>query len=98
MDLIFHIIERLLEERKKTISTEQEQGKCDFVQHCLDCRPLFYTLSFVAQCGMFKFLGVDDTKRINEYVAILNLPQLRAKYAYRHIIYADQQDNDKKSE
>ena len=97
MDMIFHIIERLLEERKKTIGTEEERKKCIFIQKCLDCRPLFYTLDYRSMYGMFVFLGEPDSKRINEYIGLLNLPQLKAKYAYRHIIYEDQQDNNKKS-
>lgn len=94
MDMIFDIIQRLLEERKKTVKTEEEQKKCTFIQQCLECRPLFYTLDYRATYGMFCFLGETDQKRINEYIGLLNLPQVRAKYAYRNIIYPDQQKNN----
>ena len=80
-------MQNLLNKKRLTITTEHDGRKCDYIQQCLDCRPLFYTLSYDTIVGIFLFLGVDNIKRINEYYDLIHLPQNEARYAHRHIIY-----------
>ena len=87
MDLVFDIMQSLLDKKRATITTEHERRKCNYIQQCLDCRALFYSLNYNTIVGIFMFLGVSEIKRINEYYDLIHLPQNEARYAHRNIVY-----------
>ena len=86
MDLVFNIMQRLLNEKRKTITTEEEESICNTIQACLDCRTYFYRYDYKVISGMFIFLGETDNQKISAYYHLIHLPQNEAKYKYRTIV------------
>lgn len=95
MDLVFDVMQLMLDKKIKEISTEEDRQDCEYIQSLLDCRPMFYHISYIRIAGILSFLGVEDINRIDDMYRMIHSKENEARYASVQINYAN--PNNKKT-